>query len=209
MTFSFIAQVSAQSAIGIRSGIVNTWPDYGDVQLPEDAKTNVRAYNVALLYSYQFNRFLRIGVEPGYIKRGAACVPGWQPIFQGDTEVFLDYVDIPFFVSGHYNIAGSEFKVMGKIGLGTSYLLAAQEQLIPLNPDQNPTTSEIDLSNDELYRWDFGNYTGLGLSYTINKQYELFAESSFYYGLRDFDKSSTSKSRSLSFNLGLNYLFRH
>jgi len=204
----FLFQLSAQSSFGFKGGYTDAWPDYGDVELPENAETHVKGFNFSILYAYQISNNFKVGIEPGFVQRGAACFPGWQPDFVGDTKVFLNYLEAPLMLSGQVAIPKTNFNVFGKIGFGASYLLSAKEEISPAANIEFPVERrKLDLENEPLRRFDYGAYSSLGFAYSLNSIFELFLESTFYYGLPNFEENNTGKNRSLSFNLGFNYKF--
>ena len=42
------SQLIAQISLGVKGGHTIAWPDYGDIQLPEDADTKVSGFNASL-----------------------------------------------------------------------------------------------------------------------------------------------------------------
>ena len=198
-------QLSAQFTVGIKGGYTVAWPDYGDVVLPEDAETQVNGLNASLIAYYRINDNLHVGVEPGFINRGAACVPGWQPIFVGDTKLLLNYVELPLMISGNHSFIDDKFEVFGKFGYGVSMITAAfREQtddrgrdILPVPP--LPDSRLVDI--DSLNRFDHGLYGSAGLGYNFGVN-QVFLETAYYHGMEDVDKFNTSKNRSLNISLG-------
>lgn len=205
-TFLLLATkpLSSQSYFGIKGGYTNAWPDYGATALPENAQTDVNGFNLSLMYHHSVSKHVRIGMEPGYIQRGAACVPGWQPTFVGDTKVKLNYVELPVFASYYINLGKSKFGLYGKLGYGVSYALSGNQELIDLSGTNPPIASKIDLSSREsrLKRLDHGAHSGLGLSYAISEKSQIILASDFYYGFQNYDKINVAKNRSLNVNVG-------
>ena len=93
-TFLFIQESNAQISIGIKGGYSRAWQNYGDVVVPDDAITHIHGFHANLQGYYAFNKYFQIGIEPGFARRGAACIPGWNgginpnPIFPGDSKFF-------------------------------------------------------------------------------------------------------------------------
>jgi Outer membrane protein beta-barrel domain len=205
-TFLFftINNLSSQSYFGIKGGYTNAWPDYGSAELPENAQTNVSGFNLSLMYHHSISKHFRIGTEPGYIQRGASCIPGWQPIFVGDSKVKLNYVELPIMASYHTNLGKSKFDFYGKLGYGVSYALSGKQELIDLSGINPPIVSKIDFVQlgGRLKRMDHGAYSGLGLSYTLSEKSHLILESNFYYGFQNYDKINVVKNRSVNVSVG-------
>lgn len=203
-------QVSAQLSLGITGGYTKAWEDYGDVSLPEDAEIHIAAFNFSALVYFPISNHVGVGVDPGFIQRGAACIPGWNgginPIFQGDTKLFLSYVAVPLMISGQAPIYKEKFEVFGKVGYGPSYLTAAIQEETILGSDDPPIRSRVKLDDSSnLNRWDHGFYGSLGIGYHVGVG-QLFIESGYYLGLKNADRFNASKNRNVNFNLG--YLFK-
>lgn len=202
-------QLSSQISVGLRGGYTQAWPDYGDTELPEDAETDVEGYNFSFVIYRKLSPTISIGVEPGIVQRGAACFPGWQPIFLGDTKVNVSMLEFPLLVRKAISIPKTKISFAGKIGYGLSYAVSGKETITPLEPNPQPITSELDLNDPELIikRWDHGLYSGLEVGYQITQKHSIVAESNFYLGMQNIDKINHTKNRSLGFSLGYVYTF--
>lgn len=201
----FTFQLSAQVSIGLKTGYTRAWEKY-DVDVPDDARIHVRGFNIAGMVYLKLNDHLSIGVEPGYIERGAACVPGWNtgitPIFRGDTELFLKYTELPMMVQGNLPVLNGKFEVFGKAGYGIAYMTAAFQKVTDLDGIVPSVRSKLDLSNDDrLNRLDHGFHGTVGLSKSLGKG-RIFLETAYYSSVRDADRSNFSKNRNLNFNVG-------
>jgi len=207
--FSISSFTQAQT-IGIKGGFTDAWQDYGAVQLPPDAETHIKGFHFSLEYYRQLNRFLSYGVEPGLVRRGAACVPGWNggvvPIFNGDTKFLLDYVELPIALQGQIPLFKTGFSIFGKLGYGASFIAKAQQEKITFRmPQDDVTTTPITLGKGSiLNRWDHGGYAGIGLSYQFSG-HQIFCEYDFYNGFRDAERFNTSKNRDMDFSLGYRF----
>ncbi len=208
LVFAFLLTVQfnvfSQSYFGIKGGYTNAWPDYGQTVLPDNAQTDVNGLNFSLLYYKPLNKHFHIGIEPGFIQRGAACFPGWQPVFVGDTKVKLNYVELPIMASFNVPLSKTNFGIYAKLGYGAAFLLSAMQELIDLNSKAAPIRSRIDLGADDsrLIRIDHGLHSSLGIAYTIGNNHKLILESNFYYGLSNYDKINVAKNRSLNVSVG-------
>ena len=96
--------------------------DYGDVELPPNAQRDVTGFHIAAIANFALGDRIRIAAEPGFVQRGAACVPGWNsgfdPIFVGDTKFLMDYVELPFSIIGNLPLVRDKLSVFGKAGYG-------------------------------------------------------------------------------------------
>ena len=200
-SFCLIAFPSfAQFSLGIKGGFGEAHEDYGDVDLPEDADIDIASFNVAAIAYYSFNPYFSVGVEPGYARRGAACIPGWEPIFTGDTKLLFDYAELPLMAMGRLPI--KQFEIFAKIGYGAAYMLKAVEEVDNIEDPDSPFRTDIDFSNPtRINRWDHGLYGGVGVGYNY-KIHQIFLVLDHYRANRNADRTTTSKNRSLNLNLG-------
>ena len=209
MALFLVSGLNAQVTVGLKSGYTRAWQNYGDVVLPDDAETHVHAYNVSgLLYVPLYTHF-KIGIEPGYIQRGAACVPGWNqisPVFEGDTKFFLNYVELPVMVAVNYPFLNNRLSVFGKAGYGISGISTAIREDFPNVTDDIPTRTRIEMGkNSILNRFDHGMYSGIGLGYNFGTNHQFFIESNYYYGLRDAERFNASKNRGVNIDIGYSF----
>ncbi|MEL6865683.1 MAG: outer membrane beta-barrel protein [Bacteroidota bacterium] len=195
----------AQLTFGVEGGYTRAWEDYGDIDLPNNAEIHIHSFNVSALAYYRIHRYISIGVEPGFIRRGAACEPGWQPIFDGDTKLLLNYVEMPLMCSANIPLFKSPFELMARTGYGASYLASAERQTMNFS-DGSITPIDVPLgAGSDFRRWDHGWYNSLGLAYSFGPHL-IYLNSDFYFGLTDADRFNQSRNRNLNLNLG--YLIR-
>lgn len=198
-------QANAQITVGLKTGYTRAWEKY-DVEVPEDADIHVKGFNIAAMAYLRLNSFLSIGIEPGYVERGAACIPGWNvgidPGFNGDTELFLKYSELPLMLQGNLPLFKGKLEAFGKAGYGLAYMTAAYERTVDLDGVNPPVRNKIDLSiSPRLNRLDHGFHGTLGLEYQLGVG-QIFIETAYYSSVRDADRQNFSKNRNLNFNLG-------
>ena len=106
---------------------------------------------------------MQVGIEPGFVQRGAACIPGFNP-FIGDTEFRLNYIELPLMVRGNFSFAKERLEVFGKVGYGGSMVAKGTEVLTIIGSDEPPEETEIDFQNQfsSLNKYDHGLYGGFG-----------------------------------------------
>ena len=202
----------AQHTIGLKGGYTRAWEDYGSITLPDDAEIHISGFNVSALSYWRLNQHFSIGVEPGYVRRGAACEPGWwndpnDPGFNGDARLLLRFVELPVMMMVEKPIFGEKFNLFAKTGFGAAYLVRAVEEDTDLTGDSGPVTTVLDLKTDErLNRFDYGFYGNLGLAFPFQNGSSVFLEGGYYHGLKDADRFNTSKNRNISLSLG--YMMR-
>ena len=64
----FIQSISfSQFSIGAKTGYTTSWPDYGDIELPVDAQTDVKGYNINVIFQFVITNNISLGLEPGYM----------------------------------------------------------------------------------------------------------------------------------------------
>lgn len=193
--------LNAQTSIGIKGGYTIAWEFY-DLPLPDDAEIEVFGVNFGAMVYQRINPNLQIGLEPGFINRGAACEPGWTSNFTGDTSLAINYFELPIMISGHFPFCKGKLELFGKGGYGMGAVLTAFELYTPTGNDEPSDIDQIHFGDDSNFnRWDHGIYSGAGLGLKLGPG-QLIVETDFYYGFRNVDRSFTSKNRSLNFNLG-------
>ncbi|MCH8903355.1 MAG: outer membrane beta-barrel protein [Bacteroidetes bacterium] len=199
----FSLQISAQISLGIKGGYVKAWAEYGDIILPDNATIHVNRFQVSGLAYFKVNNYVSIGIEPGFAQRGAACFPGWVN-FEDSVEIslLLTYLEWPLMVSVNIPVFSEKFEVFGKVGYGAARVLTAYRIDSFLEGDELPIKTRLTSGPPPFLRGlDNGIYGSLGLGYNLG-QNQIFLESNYYYGMRDVERSSTSKNRSLHFALG-------
>ena len=199
-----LQSLQAQISIGLKAGANRAWQDYGpDVPLPDGAETHIYGLNTSLTAYYDLGKYLSVGIEPGYVRRGAACEPGFIGPFIGDTKLLMDYIQAPLMIAGKLPLLHERLEVFAKIGYGPSVIMAAAREEMILNGDDPATIRREDLSDfSSLNRWDHGAYGGLGFGVNLGPN-QIFLESNVYAGFRDANTFNVSKNRSININLGV------
>lgn len=206
---TIFCKAEAQNSIGLRAGYGSAWQFYGnDVDLPENADINIHSYHVNLMYNtYLLPKYISLSVAPGYVQRGAACIPGWQPIFEGDTELLLRYIELPTTVNFHLPFNNNRFNVAARVGLGASVMVNAIQKDIFLDSSEPPIRSKIPIDDSSnLNRFDYGVYSGLGFNYHLGKNI-LQLNTNFYASFVDAETVNTSRNRNITVSLGYAYQF--
>lgn len=198
-----LKQLQAQISISLKAGASKAWQDYGpDVLLPDGAETHIYGLNTTLSAYYDLGKYLRVGIEPGYVRRGAACEPGFIGPFIGDTKLLLDYVQMPLMVSGKLPLMKERFELFAKLGYGPSVMMGAAREEIILNGDEPAQVRREDLSDfSQLNRWGHGAYGGIGMGLNLGPN-QIFLECQGYASFRDANSFNVSKNRSININLG-------
>lgn len=205
LAFAFLLfnAVSAQTTVGLKGGYTSAW-EYYNTDLPDDAQITVNGTNISGMVYQRVGKHFQLGIEPGYVRRGAACVPGWQPIFRGDTKFFLHYAEAPVMFAYDTKVWKERIQITAKVGYGLSYLVKGMQEITPLpiaDNDPLPRTSISKGRNGALNAFDHGAYSGINVGVKLGPG-RLFYETDFYFGLRNAEKWNTSKNRSLNYCLG-------
>ena len=114
---------------------------YGDIALPDDAQTHINSYHVSVLMGYKLGKYIQIGLEPGYVRRGAACEPGalfsvpGNVNFQGDSKLFAGYLETPLVISGHLPLFQGKLELICKGGYGPALLVSAMREFTDSDTD--------------------------------------------------------------------------
>lgn len=199
--------LQAQFSIGIKGGYTLAWPDYGTVVLPDNAQTAVNGLNGGLILAYRIGKKISVNIEPGYVQRGAACEPGWQPIFAGDSRLLMDYVEFPVMFSLHQPIFRNKMNVNLKAGYGFSRIVSAYREEFFINSSETVSRTKLDLNDPlstSLVKTDHGIYGGVSIGYNLSTG-TVFLESTYYHGLKNVDRENFIKNNSVNFNAG--YMF--
>lgn len=210
--FITIANFSqAQLQFGAHSGYSRAWQNYGDVILPEAAVTHIHGFYAATTIDYKFKNVLSVGMEPGFARRGAACIPGWNgginpnPIFEGDTRFKLNYIDIPVMLRANLNMFQNRLMITPSLGYGVAFLANGYEEIVNLESGDILYRGRLPIGRfSQIARFDHGAKGALNIGWNIG-QHQIYAHGSFYFGLRDAERFNTSKNRAI--NLGLGYKF--
>lgn len=198
----------AQFRIGGHAGYTRAWQNYGDVVLPDDAIIHIHSFNASVVIDYQLTEHFSLGVEPGFVRRGAACVPGWNdrgPIFRGDSRFSLDYVELPVLLQRHFGLLKGRLELIPSLGYSTAVMVNATEEIINLDTKDVIGSGTLTVGRDgSLNRFDHGPKGGMRVGWNFGK-YQLYAKTSFYMALRNAEQFNSSKNRAV--NLSLGYIF--
>ncbi|MEM9987096.1 MAG: hypothetical protein AAF804_18535 [Bacteroidota bacterium] len=194
----------AQWSLGLRSGYVRAWQDYGDFVPPEDAQIHVHRWRINAQIYRQLSPYISVGVEPGWVQRGAACLPGFLVPFPGDLRLNVRYLELPLMLRAQWPIG--PLSIRGQVGYSTSVAVQATSQRVSLTgetPDDPPVPMQIGRLG--VRRWDPGLYGSLGLAWRHGRQ-ELSLTSHYYHGLRHAVAIEESQNRGLSVEFGYAFL---
>jgi hypothetical protein len=197
-----IQAVLAQYSVGLQGGYTRAWEEYGDADIPENAKIHIHGFHISALIYSPFHKHLFIGSEPGFVRRGAACVPGFQ-VFTNETKFLFNYIEIPLFIKYQIPFGTSKWSLHGKAGYSGSWLVSGTRIDIT-NQGWGQVTTETKLDFDtesEFQRFDHGLHAGIDLCYNV-KNAQLFMYSSYYNSFVDAVDFTTSKNRGINFGLG-------
>lgn len=198
---SFLA--NAQISVGFRAAYGKAWEDYGGSLIPENAVIHIPAYQFSGLMNFGLGKNIGISIEPGYVQRGAACIPEFIT-FESDRKFMLSYAEVPLVVTGRVPVFNHKFEIFGKAGYGISYMVKGSQVFIDLTGVRDPEVVAFDFKNPfgiNVTRWDNGIYGGMGIGYHLPIG-QLFLESNFYMGMRNVSNNATSKSRNVHVGLG-------
>lgn len=193
--------IQAQWTVGFKTGIAKSWEEYGPVDLPRDAVIHVHGMQVSGLVYYQMNPIVWLGIEPGYVERGAACKPGFV-IFNRDTRLRLRYVELPLKVVANLPLFPEILYIRPHLGFGVAFATNAYEEVINTTDDSLVRRTRLSFQDDDaMRRWDYGGYAGVSLSYYLGK-HQLILDGNYYRAVPNVDPNLTSRNRSLAVSLG-------
>jgi len=201
--FGMSLNAFAQTYVGFKGGYTNAWEDYGEFTPPEDADISIDGFHAALTIEKNIGKYFSLAVEPGIIKRGAACVPGWQPIFLGDTKLHLQYAELPIYAGVKLPLLKQKLHLSLQAGYSASYLYRGVEEVIEFNSEEPPTKTVLVLKDDNrLNRWDHGASIKTGIQYNMGI-YQINLSGSYYMGSVNADVWNDSLNRNINYSLGI------
>ena len=199
-------QLHAQLTIGIKGGLVTAWENYGDANIPDDADITITGKQLTATAYWQLNKHFSLGTEPGYIQRGAACVPGAFGNFPAvisniDRKNIYNFAELPVYLQVQKRFYEDRFSFYSKLGYGVAYAVNGKQLTVDTDLDEVIETSDMRFTSN-LRRWDTGAYGGLGFGIHFG-QSAIFAEYQQYVGLLNADRQFTSKNRSIAWTIGV------
>ena len=210
ITFCFCINASAQFSFGLKGSYHNAWQEYGDDFAGNGGSDlKIKGFSTSLMAYFALGKNVEIGVEPGYIRRGAACEPGFfinNPYLNGDATLFANYLTAPVYLKGKLPLLKNRIELLGKCGGGPSYLIDGYREV---NLSWGPAVTQvidIDFREEtDLRRWDAGLNAGIGVGIHLGPG-TLLMEYEYYHSLKDMNELLTSRNRNRGFALG--YLVR-
>ncbi|MEP6647638.1 MAG: hypothetical protein ABJC12_11175 [Saprospiraceae bacterium] len=201
--FCLTKEANAQFSAGLRVSYGNAWEDYGNAIVPENAVTHIPAYQFSGLLNFEIGKVIGIGIEPGFVRRGAACIPEFVT-FTSDRKIMCNYAEMPLILTAKTPISKGKFEIFGKAGYGMSYMVSGNEIFIDLTGARDPNVVPFNFKNPfgiNVRRWDNGIYAGLGIGYNLSFG-QIFLETNGYMGMRNVSEYSSSKSRNIHAGMG-------
>ncbi len=192
-----------QVSVGFRASYGKAWEDYGDAVVPENAVTHIPACQLSGLLNFEAGKVFGIGIEPGFVRRGAACIPEFVT-FTSDRKIMCNYAEMPLILTARTPVSNGKFEIFGKAGYGMSYMVSGSEVFIDRTGANDPNVVPFNFKNPfgiNVHRWDNGIYVGLGIGYHLSFG-QVFLETNGYMGMRNVSEYSTSKSRNIHVGIG-------
>ncbi len=198
----FSTSLSSQTTLTITTQMGKAWQNYGDDFPINGYEQNITHYGFSAAVFRAINHRLAIGVAPGFMRRGAACEPSFAPgnrlvppISQIDATLYLNYLQLPFFLRAEFPIWG-KLEVVAQGGAGFAYLLSGFREITYFNnfvPDER-LDLDFDGVDQNLNRFDFGWTSSIGFGYPIGKG-KLRISGEHYYSFLDMNQNNTSLNR--------------
>ena len=204
-------QLVSQTTLSLKSQLGRSWQNYGDDFPIDYYDQSITHYGFSAEIFKSINPNLAIGAAPGFMRRGAACEPGFingdrvGPIFQLDATIYLNYLQLPLMVRAELPIWG-KLDIVGQGGPGFSYLMSGYREITYLTGTLPDERLELDFagSDNNLNRFDFGWTSSLGFAYPLGKG-KLRISGEHYYSFLDMNQNNTSLNRNWA--IGLAYQF--
>jgi len=204
----FLLPLAAQTTLGMKAHYVTAWQEYGDLPI-NGFDQRIHGYGVSAELSFEMSQRLRLNVSPGYVRRGAACEPGFiafAPIVGvQDATIYTNYLELPLKLQLEWPIV-RKLSALAEFGGGIAYMISGHRDIVFFNPtipiENQPLDFEIEST---LNRLDFGLHGGLGLSYDIGSA-KVQLLGNYYHGFLDVTDTNTSLNRTLTLVLGYQVL---
>ena len=206
--FAFFISINAhaQFSFGIKGSYHNAWQEYGDDFGGNGTDLKIKGFSTSLMAYYSMGKYVEIGIEPGYIRRGAACEPGFflnNPYLTGDATLYANYLTTPFLIKAKKSLFKGCMEIFVKGGGSPSYLVDGYRQLdLEWGPDEDTQIQDINFDEEpNLRRWNWGLNGGAGIGIrlglgALQLSYEL------YHSLMDMNEELTSKNRNAGWAMG-------
>lgn len=204
--------INAQTSVGLKTHFGTAWQEYGTLPI-NGYDQRIDGYGVAIEIIKELSPRFRVKANPGFVRRGAACEPGFlffDPITPGnlvpfqDATLYSNYIEFPIRFNAKWSLA-NRLSLFVESGAGIAYMISGYRtiQFFDNRPNMD---QKLDFDNETtLNRYDFGAHAGLGLNYEVGRGY-FHLSGEYYHGFMDVTDTNTSKNRSLS--IGLGYVVR-
>ena len=198
--------LSAQLSLGIQTQVGESWQYYGEEIDINGFDQRIDHYGVSAQLMYNLSPNLSIGVAPGYMRRGAACFPGFigelQPV--QDATIYANYLQLPVLLRWNTPLGG-RWSTFAEAGAGFAYLLNGHWELLFFNLEGDRQKRDIDFNQDSfLNRYDFALQANLGMAYELGPG-QVRLSGGYYHGMLDVNDNNTSENRAWSIQLGYQY----
>lgn len=198
-----INNLSAQVSLGVRAFYNNAWQQYDESLLILRENVYIHNAGAAATVEYAIDPHFSLVVEPGFVQRGAACLPGFGLPVGGSEVTFVgSYVEMPVLAQAHLYALQNKLQFFVQAGAGYSYLMKAHRKFDFVNPEAPSQRERINFDQEpNINRLDFGYYGGGGIGIKAGPGY-LTATCRYYHGMPDVDDFQVSKNRAMSYGVG-------
>lgn len=195
----FSITLQAQISVGFKGSFVKAWEDYGDTFVPEGADINIEGGQFSLILNKSIGKNFQVGVEPGIVRRGAACEPGFID-FAGESRILYNYLELPVMFGAKFPLLNNRFEIFGKCGYGAAYAVSAKRKFD--RPNQPNDTDAVNFSDEtNKKRWDHGAYGSFGFGWNVWSG-QIFLEGTYYHAMMHADTTFPSENRSVAIGVG-------
>ncbi|MEO1262737.1 MAG: outer membrane beta-barrel protein [Bacteroidota bacterium] len=211
----FYLPANSQISFGIKGSYTRAW-------FSPDKEAKMGGLGTTVTLYKRLNKYLEIGTEPGLVQRGASqsygafgettmylCCFSPSPIFPQIldplTSLRTSYIQAPLLIRTRFSLGNGPLSAFAKLGGGPSFLAAGHYETNSMDDfsfEITPVIRPFDFSqNDNINRWDWGLYGGVGLALRLGAGHINF-ETELYRGLSKLLENDDDKNRSRSFSLG-------
>jgi len=198
----FVQVANAQLSVGIEGGYNKNYLVTNNANRAFTNYLPMNGFTVGVPLQYKIADWFAIETDPTYVQKNYSQQRSafFVGVYQENKNA---YVQLP--LMGHFMFGGEQLKGFLNVGMYEGYWLTGHvngimPNILDINESQNSGTTVYDFENSYSYnekyafdkrkddRMEAGWIGGLGLSYEINGQFQVFTEGRLLYSFTDQQK---------------------
>jgi hypothetical protein len=196
---SFCFSAFPQLSVGIEAGYNKNYLTTNNANRSFTNYAPMDGFQLSIPLQFKVTDWFAIATAPAFVEKNynqqrSAFFVG---VYQNNHN---NYIDLP--LMGHFMFGGEKLKGFLNAGMYAGYWLSGRVQgvmpnILDITGDNSSTNSVYDYENPYSYnekytfnktrdnRWEAGWIGGLGISYQINRRYQVFGEANILYTFTD------------------------